>query len=193
MAVPIYRYEPLRNEDSFRLFRISKTQPCLSTGNWIEIHLFESNFHDSPAFEAISYAWGQENAGSTILCNKEILYVTPNVEAILRMLMEEGSNAAFWLDSICINQYSVPEKNVQVPKMRSIYREASSVWVWLGSGTYETITAIKFLAEVAEILESLPQSREYGLYTFIHEIYGPHGRFTGILDPYISTPLRSLH
>lgn len=193
MAVPSYHYAPLTDANSFRLFRISKPQPGSATGNQIQIHLFEADFRDAPAFDAISYAWGRDGASSAILCNGRSLFVTPNVEAILRMLAKEESDRAFWVDSICIDQGSVPEKNIQVPKMRLIYSEANLVWVWLGSGTYETVTAIEFLVEVANILRSLPQSREYGLYTFIHELYGPHGRFSGIQAPrYVYFgPLRS--
>jgi hypothetical protein len=195
MAVPSFHYAPLIDENCFRLFRILRPQPYSTTGNQVQIHLFEADFRDAPAFDAVSYAWGREGASSAILCNGQILFVTPNVEAILRMLVEEDPDRAFWIDSICIDQSSVPEKNIQVPKMRLIYSEANLVWVWLGTGTYETITAISFLAEVAGILKSLPQSTEYGLYTFIHELYGPHARFSGIVVPRHAhfLPLRSLY
>lgn len=37
--------------------------------------------------------------------------------------------------------------------MRSIYREAERVWVWLGEGSYEVNTTFDFLSEVVAILE----------------------------------------
>jgi hypothetical protein len=63
-----YRYVSLASESSFRLFRI--VQPCSPVeSDSTEIHLFEADFEDSPAFEAVSYAWGQGLSTSAILCN----------------------------------------------------------------------------------------------------------------------------
>jgi hypothetical protein len=38
----------------------------------------------------------------------------------------------FWIDAICINQDSTPEKNIQVSLMTTIYRQGRSLVVWLG-------------------------------------------------------------
>jgi hypothetical protein len=97
-----YRYVSLASESSFRLFRIVK--PCSPAESaLIEIHLFEADFEASPAFEAISYAWGQGLPTSAILCNGQQLPVTENVEAILRRLEKTASVGTYWIDSICIN------------------------------------------------------------------------------------------
>jgi Heterokaryon incompatibility protein (HET) len=37
-----------------------------------------------------------------------------------------------WIDAIFINQADIQEKNVQVPRMKSIYENASEVLVWIG-------------------------------------------------------------
>ncbi len=37
-----------------------------------------------------------------------------------------------WVDSICINQESIEEKNHQVRMMWRIYRSAARVWIWIG-------------------------------------------------------------
>ncbi|KAH7405911.1 heterokaryon incompatibility protein-domain-containing protein [Phaeosphaeria sp. MPI-PUGE-AT-0046c] len=182
MALPDYHYKPLTSKTSFRLFQISKSQPGPSTGNQIQIHLFEADFNDAPAFEAVSYAWGHDTVSkATILCNDHVLSVTPNVEAVLEMLAQQESNCAYWVDSICIDQSSVPERNIQVPRMRSIYSEAVMVWVWLGKGTQETTTAMSFLVEVAEILRELRLSTEYGVSPSVAELTGPHAQFRGTL------------
>jgi hypothetical protein len=55
---------------------------------------------------------------------------------------------------MCINQVWIPERNVQVPRMRSICNEARLVWIWLGDGIEEIGIAFSFLSEVAAILEN---------------------------------------
>jgi hypothetical protein len=150
MALSSYAYEALSSESSFRLFRIRKSQPSSDASvDMFSIHLFEASFDHSPEFEAVSYAWGQDPPSSVIVCDGKPLHVTPNVEAILRVLSAQvESVGVFWIDSICIDQSNVDEKNIQVPRMRSIYSEAKIVWIWLGEGSYETKTAFSFLLEV---------------------------------------------
>jgi hypothetical protein len=115
MASSPYRYEPLPNE-SFRLFRIEDTNSEL-----IQIHPFEAAFIGPPGFE------GESLDTSTILCDGQTLSVATNVEAILRRLRQTSSFGTFWIDSMCINQVWIPERNVQVPRMRSICNEARLV------------------------------------------------------------------
>jgi hypothetical protein len=155
MALGQYRYEELSSETRFRLFQFEKSQPCSAAcSNELRIHLFDVDFADPPPFEAISYAWGHHTASSAIICNGQQLLITPNVEAILRVLATQPDSVrTFWIDSICINQMSIPEKNVQVPRMRSIYSEARVVWVWLGADSFETKTAFKFLVEAVGVIE----------------------------------------
>jgi hypothetical protein len=147
-----YSYEPLANESSFCLFSIVKLRfPAKS--DLIEIRLFEADFEDPPAFEAVSYAWGQDHSTSVVLYNGQKLPVTTNVEVILRRLGPTDSVGTSWIDSICINQASVADKNIQVPRMRTIYSEARLVWIWLGEGSDVIETALVFLSEVSAILE----------------------------------------
>lgn len=40
--------------------------------------------------------------------------------------------AYFWIDAICINQNSIPERSAQVKIMGDIYAKARTVLVWLG-------------------------------------------------------------
>ena len=148
MASTPYHYEPLTSESSFRLFRLKRAQPGL-----INIHLFDASLENPPKFEAISYAWSQQGLDSTILCNDQPLHVASNVVSILRALQHRDSPGILWVDSICINQSSTQERNLQVPKMCSIYRQAEKVWIWLGEGSYETDATFNFLAEVAAIIQ----------------------------------------
>jgi hypothetical protein len=152
------------SDECFRLFCIQNTESEL-----IEIHLFEADFRSPPAFEAVSYAWGEDQAFSTILCNGQYLSVSSNVEAILQRLRQQASVGTFWIDSICINQASISERNIQVPRMRSIYSEARLVWIWLGEGTDEIKIAFRFLLEITDIFEEALSLEDVYRHVSTHE------------------------
>jgi hypothetical protein len=153
MASTDYQYDPLTSESSFRVLRLLPATSGVDQSTAIEIELSEANLDSPPEYEAISYAWGQEEANASIVCNGRYLLVTPTVISVLQKLRVTGSSRVLWLDSICIDQTSIPEKNIQVPRMRSIYRQATRVWVWLGNGSHEVDVTFEYLTEMNEIME----------------------------------------
>lgn len=48
----------------------------------------------------------------------------------------------FWIDSVCINQSDVAERNTQVTLMTQIFRSAASVRIWLGIADEKTKVAL---------------------------------------------------
>ena len=91
-------------------------------------------------YEALSYTWGSKEKESKIriVKNSKIynVAITSNLASALRQLRykKEDMSRWLWIDALCINQEDHIEKNHQVPKMASIYNEASNVCVWLGDG-----------------------------------------------------------
>jgi hypothetical protein len=182
MALPNFVYEKLTTETSFRLFRLGKpTSPSSrSSSNELQILLFEAETEDAPEYEAVSYAWSQGDSTSSVICNGQILPIASNVKAMLQDLQKADTVGTFWIDSICIDQTSIPEKNMQVPKMSSIYREARLVWIWLGEESYETKTTLAFLSEVSDVLEDCV-SEKHDHDSLIPEIHDLHSSFKGML------------
>ena len=86
-------------------------------------------------YEALSYVWGDPTITSPILLNEHEFEVTTNLEAALRNLRYEDKERLLWIDAICINQRSIPEKNAEVRRMHLIYQRAQQVIVWLGRET----------------------------------------------------------
>jgi hypothetical protein len=149
MASTTYRYTPLSSNTSFRLFRLVRWQLTPSaTPETFAIELFEASLEEPSPFEAVSYAWGKEGLNCTILCNGQSLRVSQTIVDLFQALSSTESIGILWIDAICINQASVAEKNAQVPKMRTIYSEAETVWVWLGRGSPETDIVFDHLSEV---------------------------------------------
>src|SRR5436190_101681 len=68
------------------------------------------------AIDAVSYCWEGQTPDEyhRIKLGDGVLFITRNTDTILRKLNEIR---AVWIDSFCINQHSIPERNEQVHLM----------------------------------------------------------------------------
>jgi hypothetical protein len=56
----------------------------------------------------------------------------------------------FWIDALYINQNDIPEKSLQVRRMKDIYEGAKKVVIWFGPAENDsdfTMDMIKYLAK----------------------------------------------
>jgi len=86
----------------------------------------------SPAYEAISYAWGDPQDTMPILLDGHRLIVMKSLESAMRHLRQPHCPLHVWADALCIDQQNTDEKNHQVSMMGDIYSAASRVYIWLG-------------------------------------------------------------
>ena len=107
-----------------------------------------------PAYEALSYTWGDTCNPSSIFLKGEEFPVRKNLEAALRHLRpcrlpddKVQPQRFLWIDAVCINQADIQERSEQVLKMVKIYQTALTTIVWLGDGTIESDKAIRFMLE----------------------------------------------
>jgi hypothetical protein len=89
----------------------------------------------APKFEAASYVWGKSINGSTIKIGADDLAIPKNLEPFLRTLRHIDRTRVLWVDSICIDQNNIPERNSQVKLMGGIYMSASTVVAWIRPDT----------------------------------------------------------
>ena len=125
---PMYRHQPLKSQRSIRVFSILPSRDCKAP---IQGTLSEVNLDSNPLFEALSYVWGRPEPGNavTILTlsiggaekASSCLDVTPNCLSALKTLRLRFKPRKLWIDAICIDQNSIPEKSQQVPLMTEIY------------------------------------------------------------------------
>ena len=55
------------------------------------------------------------------------MQVTEHLESALRVLREKlpmRAGVRLWVDALCINQQDIEERNLQVQRMRDIYKSA---------------------------------------------------------------------
>jgi hypothetical protein len=158
-----YKYKPLNTtKDEIRVLRIlpGKSNEPLRC-NLIHIPLTKS-----ASYEALSYAWSDPNLFPNEGCapkekiwiDGQPLEVGKNLASFLwSARRKHGECGWLWIDAVCINQSDVRERNVQILRMRKIYKLARQVIVWLGPQYRESGEAIEFLQM---IFEDCPQGSE---------------------------------
>ena len=123
-----FHYKPLDTET----FPIRVLQ--LLPGNFSDsIECTLKNYADTSeaGWTCLSYAWDTEPATKEITINGDSFLVRPNVYDFLLEARRRGLTN-LWIDSICINQSDIDERNAQVDFMSAIFGEAKQVVVWLG-------------------------------------------------------------
>jgi hypothetical protein len=123
--------------------------------------LIDVSLDENPSYEALSYAWGENEASIPFSCDGRILKVTPNLNAALHRLVSRGASRTLWIDQICINQGGDKErrddgerseKSVQVAMMHDIYQTAEKVIVWLGEVPGDIEQAVQAIPDIQEAL-----------------------------------------
>ena len=139
MPQTTYQFSELPKEDSIRIVYLLPGE--LSAD--LECQLATVRLSDKPSYRALSYVWGSRIPEATIKCDGETNIITKNCEYALRRLRDEGSVAALWIDVICINQYDPKERGHQVRNMGRIYKQASSVLIFIGPGQGDDSAVMK--------------------------------------------------
>jgi len=123
-------YKPLETPTSVRLIELLGSTKADGP---LHCHIHHANLDDSPAYNALSYVWGDESDPGAIYCDGVPLPITRSLAAALRHLRLPGKALVLWADAICINQNDTTgEKEAQITLMGRVYSQAAEVLVWLG-------------------------------------------------------------
>ncbi|KAL9070357.1 MAG: hypothetical protein Q9161_004915 [Pseudevernia consocians] len=142
-SIPLYKYEPLVNNDYSRFVRFERKAPSALTSlppGW-QFQIIHCKRSEAPEYEAISYVWGSQSKpfAFPVYDGVEVsLPITESLNAALPHLTGKSTTGLLWIDQICIDQENVLERNAQVPIMGEIYGKASRVLAWLGDEDGET-------------------------------------------------------
>jgi len=104
---------------------------------------------DVPNYEALSYAWGDQNIKDSILLDGQDFLITASLKAALWHLRLITRVRKIWIDAICINQADTLERSQQVLIMRDIYANADKVIVWLGEESENSGIAMHILEDMS--------------------------------------------
>lgn len=153
-------YQELGTSPPFiRLFALL---PSPSPDAPLEGHLQAYPLDSCPPYEALSYAWGAEGGlTKPIRLDSGTVLATPNLDSALRSLRREDAQRVLWVDALCINQKSAPERSHQVSLMRDIYSRCERDILWLGPDLYsETGHINPSEEELAEGMELMARIAE---------------------------------
>ncbi|KAK6441725.1 hypothetical protein LTR95_002033 [Oleoguttula sp. CCFEE 5521] len=87
---------------------------------------------DSPAFETVSYVWGDASVRGALLLQDVTVNVPASSVAALRRIRLEDTVRVVWIDAVCIDQMSIDERTQQVGLMRFVYGAAFGNLIFLG-------------------------------------------------------------
>ncbi|KAI1754226.1 heterokaryon incompatibility protein-domain-containing protein [Xylaria castorea] len=130
-----YQYEPIFTSDTnpsfpFRILRLLPgTAESPLAGEIRHAHL-DDNSHP-PAYEALSYCWGDATEVDRIAIGSSYLPLTASLRSALLQLRSPDVERDIWVDAICINQSDVDERSREVRLMHLIYSNAFQVLIWL--------------------------------------------------------------
>ncbi len=158
-------YNALPTPSSIRVLKLVPMSKDDYTQLNCTIHL--TDLHENCLdFNCLSYTWGDplfhyswEKTSATFMCdvyiscNEVQFKITDNLEMALRVISNQYfANETFrnvtpylWVDSLCINQTDIDERNAQVRLMAQIYGTASTVISWLGPADADSDIAIPLI------------------------------------------------
>ncbi|GAP86975.1 putative heterokaryon incompatibility protein [Rosellinia necatrix] len=125
----MYTYRPLQEQKEFRLLKLLPGGPDEA----IQCALSHESLEQPPPYYAVSYTWGSPDVAGEVTLDGCAVPVRENLHQFLRHVRDPGASLALWVDALCIDQGSIPERNRQVPLMGEIYARARTVLVWLGA------------------------------------------------------------
>ncbi|KAF2485505.1 heterokaryon incompatibility protein-domain-containing protein [Neohortaea acidophila] len=145
-----FRHGPLKSNKTG--MRLAQIQP--GTGNkGIAIDLIDS-FVSGPGhvpYDALSYAWGNNERTKMISCNGRRLAITQNLLEALHRFREPDRVVTIWIDQICVCQERIKERNQQVQLMGKIFKRARKVIVWLGEDDEDSRAGMQLITQLLSI------------------------------------------
>ena len=148
-------YQPLGKANrEIRLLRVDQH----SDSETFRCRLIHTSLGDTPPYLALSYTWQNPTHEDDDLDSptKEVIEVNGSHLSIpiglytaLSYLKGWGSQL-LWIDAVCVNQEDLREREDQVMLMRSIYKQAQTVLVWLGPESDSSNQAMALLRDIAQ-------------------------------------------
>jgi hypothetical protein len=133
--------EPLSDPSTqIRLLRIQSS----NQDGGLSLNLVVCERENAPPYKAISYTWGDDENPRPLSVNGRIFYVTANCYYALWQTQIHFPSCLVWIDSICIKQDDLREKELQVPRMDRIYGNASQVLACVGAHSNDSRRLARF-------------------------------------------------
>ena len=128
-GTPRFQHRPLAKGEIRLLVLQPKPKFLAAT---IEAHIEHHTLEAAPAYEALSYCWGNSELTDRILIDGKAFPVTASAIDLLVACRRftrrlRNQHRRVWIDAICIDQSNDVEKSSQIQRMRDIYQRATRV------------------------------------------------------------------
>jgi Heterokaryon incompatibility protein (HET) len=146
-----YHYSPLIRAHDIRVLQLAPgkdSNPLKGQIHYVNLDLY-------PAYETLSYEWGNPKKGHAIYLNNGTqIAITKSLYDALQDIRHEKESRVIWADGICINQDNIEERQDQVSIMGIIYSKASQILTYIGTEKDDSIISIDFAYELIRKHES---------------------------------------
>ena len=189
--LPSFKYSEINSlAGEIRLLRVKK---ALFRSDIVECDIITKTLGQGQEFQALSYRWGSGQMSDVMLCDGKRLHIYPSLNAALKTYRESGlREQLLWSDAVSIDQANKTEVSEQILLMRSIYTEATGVFVHLGLAERQISLGLDLMHRLATVERHLTHPEEYGAIP-IDDVTLPPERhscwteyFTLFLSPWIS-------
>lgn len=106
-------------------------------------------------YTCLSYTWEPKLPYHDIEIDSKIVTVGDNLWQFLHAARSASVRGLLWIDTLCINQSDLIEKNHQVAMMGEIYTQTRKTLIWLGicvvDGTFKNLWC-----EITTFIELIP-------------------------------------
>lgn len=171
----VYPGPQLPSDDHIRVLILEPGE----LGSPVHCQLVATTIYSAPSYEALSYTWGDPEQCTAIKVRDTSadLYseyaVTLNCFAALNRLRYKDRSRTMWIDAICIDQSTIPERSHQVTLMSEIYSKATQVIVYLGEAEADSDLAMDYILDIdaAASSSSLTYSKSDTLAHAVNDLF----------------------
>ena len=161
-----YKYSPLVEDRDIRLLELFPGE----NGTPLRGRMYHTSLEASEIYIAISYTWGPALKPYRLQTGHGDLPISASLYSALVRLQNRNEPVTIWVDGISINQRDEPEKVRQIGLLPDIFREAESVFGWVGEQSEDSHLAIEKLRSIKR------PSKQKSISTFSAEVWGALSR-----------------
>lgn len=151
-----FKYDSIESPSAVRILQLLQGD----ASDTVQLSLDTVPLDSNPAYEAISYCWGDPKDVCEIKCGEAVMTILVSLLDALKAFRHRDRPRALWADAVCINQADLLEKQFQVLLMPRIYSQAQRVLVWLGADEDGLGTLRQSIQEASAMLPAITLGAE---------------------------------
>ena len=189
-SFPHYLYSGI--DSSAGEIRLLKVKKAVFRSDVVDCEVVTAFLGKASEFHALSYCWGSGGLTDVMLCDDQMLFITPSLNTALKAYREGPlHDKLLWVDAVSIDQANKAEKGEQIPLMRQIYMEAAGAFVHLGEAERPWFQGLDLMF-LLSILQEHSKTAEDEVTAIMYDILPSpeHPSWTHFLDTFSSRWLR---